>query len=101
MSDYCQLCNTANGAHTHYCPENPANERSELASATGYALRLSCPDCGADEWKESHSGNECCVCAKVFHRNNIYSTSYLLGYHRGLKAHNTEVSDGADRKDKS
>lgn len=37
MSDYCQLCNTANGAHTHYCPANPANERSELASATGYA----------------------------------------------------------------
>ena len=48
MSDYCQLCNTANGAHTHYCPANPANERSELASATGYAwvcISERLPDC--------------------------------------------------------
>lgn len=32
MNDYCQLCNNANGTHTHYCPANPANERSELAA---------------------------------------------------------------------
>lgn len=41
MSDYCQLCNTANGLHTHYCPANPANEQSELASATGSVMSSS------------------------------------------------------------
>lgn len=47
MSDYCQLCNTANGAHTHYCPANPANERSELASATGSV--------SAEQWWTHHA----------------------------------------------